>query len=102
MIIKYYFPGSSKNKGSNSVLIISAQHLGESVLFVDCMNRIVDEYKNKKGINVSFIGNKSTIELYKKYLQCQPSDYIAIDKYWNVEGDNHKFTDFIHIFTCTP
>ena len=96
MIIKNYFPGSSKNKGSNSVLIISAQHLGESVLFVDCMNRIVDEYKNKKGINVSFIGNKSTIELYKKYLQCQPSDYIAIDKYWNVEGDNHKFTDFIH------
>lgn len=80
-----------KRINSKEILVISVQHLGESILFLDALRSLRVFYGKDQGYTLRFIGNQNTIDFYKAFLECDIDEYISIDQKWEL-GTRNKLS----------
>lgn len=80
------------------ILIISVQHLGESILFLDGLRTLRCFYPADQGYVIRFVGNQGTIDFYKRYSDCRVDEYISLDKEWRLgTRSNMSFLRYLEL-----
>ncbi len=93
IIINKIIRGESSSK---EIIVIITGHIGDSLLFLDCMQALREYYSSKDGYHIRFIANKSNIELYQKYGGYELDEYMLLDT-WNRE-QAIKFSSFYKLY----
>ena len=79
---------------SDCVFVISIQHIGESILFMDEMRELCRYFRGKK---VFFIGNRGSVDIYKEYLNEHVAGYISVDKDYGLYESEPSVRKFLRL-----
>ncbi len=82
--------GWKKKKFSREVLVIDVHHLGESVLFLDCLRTLCQYYAEEKGYRVRVAGNRENLAYYKAFGNCRVEEYIALDERYGISEQDFR------------
>lgn len=83
---------------SKNVAIISINHMGECIMFLDCFRTLCDYFYKKQGCSVTFIGNKSSCNYYANFAKVEVSEYIAIDEEFDLKEKFFTFKNFYKLY----
>lgn len=83
---------------SNNVAIISINHMGECIMFLDCMRALGEFFYNKQECKVIFVGNKSSCNYYKNFSKVKIAKYIAIDEMFDLHEKEISFKKFYLLY----
>lgn len=95
-----------KQARSKEILVIIVSHMGECIMFTDCLREMRRHFSRAKGYHLRFYGNSSSVNYYKEFLRCELDEYVAIDTDFGLEGKNPRLKNLIllcqYISQCTP
>lgn len=80
------------------IIIVSVQHLGESILFIDALMTL-QKYFSERKYKIRFVGNQGSIEIYRNYVGCQIEEYISVDKEYGLTESELSWTQYKKLCT---
>lgn len=83
-------------KYSKDVYVISVAHLGDNIIFLDCLRELRIFFSKKKGYKLHFVGNSIAVNYYKFYSEIFIDEYISIDTEYNLT-DDLNFNSFLSL-----